>query len=68
MYDPLCTVGRIRNIIYEELRDVQQRQHYVIGPYKRSGWPSGHLIRGSLEAITLIDMFSEGEYTCLCHL
>ena len=25
----------------------------------------GHLIRGSVEANTLLDLFSEGEYTCL---
>ena len=30
--DPLCAVGRIRDIIREELHDVEQQQRYVLGP------------------------------------
>ena len=66
--DPLCTVGRIRDIIREELQNAEQQQHYVLGPYKRTGRIRGHLIRGSVEANTLLDLFSEGEYTCLWRL
>ena len=59
---PLCTIGRIRDILAKELQDPQ---HYVEGPYKRRGTRRRHLIRGSFEAVSLLDLFSDGEYTCL---
>lgn len=57
---PLCTIGRIRDILATELQDPQ---HYVVGPYKRRGTRRRHLIRGSFEAVSLLDLFSDGEYT-----
>ena len=59
---PLCTIGRIRDILGSEVLDPQR---YVGGPYRRRGLHRGYLIRGSLEAVSLMDLFSDGHYTCL---
>lgn len=50
------------------MQDAQQRQHYVVGSYKRTGRMRGHPIRGTVKAKTLLQLFSEGEYTYLWHL
>lgn len=62
---PLCSAGRIRNILAQELGDPDR---YLRGPFKRTGRRRAHLIRGSLEVEVLLDLFSVGEYRSLWKL
>ena len=59
---PLCTLRRVYDIISEARKNPQR---YVQGPSKRTGRQRGYLIRGSIEAEILLDLFIDGEYRCL---